>query len=66
MVPHSAGARRGGGVMLRYMTAVRRANSHLRYWRYRRKINNPVSLLSALREWKIRFFFELSNIKDQP
>jgi len=52
--------------MLRYMTAVRRANSHLRYWRYRRKINNPVSLLSALREWKIRFFFELSNIKDQP
>ena len=42
--------------------ALSRANSELHYWRYRRKIGSPVSLLVALCAWPRRYLFELKNI----
>jgi hypothetical protein len=44
------------GVPLR--EGVARANSHLRYWRYRRAIGRPFPLSVALREWWARLLFE--------
>ena len=34
------------------------ANSHFRYWAYRRKIGNPFPLRVAVRQWFHRFAFE--------
>lgn len=41
--------------------SIDRANSHLRYWAYRRQIGNPIPLRRALRDWFRRFVFELRN-----
>ena len=41
--------------------SIGRANSHLRYWAYRRQIGRPISLLGAMRDWWSRFVFELKN-----
>jgi hypothetical protein len=38
-----------------------RANSHLRYWRYRRSIGKPISLLGSIGDWRRRFLFEWRN-----
>lgn len=49
--------------MSRVLQALERANSHWRYWAYRRSIGSPVSALGTLREWWTRFWFELDNIR---
>jgi hypothetical protein len=41
------------------LRALERANSHIRYWRYRKAIGNPFPLTTALREWWARLKFEL-------
>ena len=41
--------------------SFRRANSHLRYWRYRRQIGNPVPFWGTVRDWFDCFVFELRN-----
>jgi hypothetical protein len=38
--------------------SVQRANSGFRFYAYRRRIGNPISLLGVLREWPRRFWFE--------
>jgi hypothetical protein len=42
--------------------AIGRANSHLRYWRYRLKLNNGgPTLLASLGDWCRRLRFELKE-----
>ena len=41
--------------------AIRRSKSHLAYWRYRRSIGNPVSLISSIQQAVRRFFFEVKQ-----
>ena len=48
--------------MSRLSQCLARANSHLRYWAYRRSIGNPITLRSALRAWLKRFAFEWCNL----
>ena len=50
---------------MRVIQAMRRANSHWRYWMYRRQIGNPVSALETFRQWWARLRFELSNIRQK-
>jgi hypothetical protein len=42
--------------------AIARANSHIRYWRYRRSIGNPFPLRTAVAQWLRRFAFEAFGI----
>lgn len=42
--------------------AIERANSHIRYWRYRRKISNPITLRQALSQWWRRLVAEWLGI----
>lgn len=44
--------------MISRRESVSRANSHIRYWFYRRSIGNPIPLLQTLREWVRRYRFE--------
>lgn len=44
------------------MNSFSRANSHLRYWRYRRAIGSPFQLRVALYQWYRRFIFEAFGI----
>ncbi len=45
---------------LPFLESASRANSGFRFYAYRRRIGNPVTLLSVLREWPRRFWFEWS------
>jgi len=45
-----------------FVSAVDRANSHLRYWKYRRDSGNHISLLLAARQWIYRLAFEWLGI----
>lgn len=47
--------------MISRRESISRANSHIRYWLYRRSIGNPISLLQTLREWLRRYRFERTN-----
>ena len=49
-------------VQVRFVDAVKRANSHLRYWKYRRQQGNPIPLRLAMRQWCGRFAFEWLGI----
>lgn len=48
--------------MSRFREAVSRANSHFRYWAYRRSIGNSISIMVPLRQWPRRFAFEFFGI----
>ena len=41
-----------------FFEAVGRANSHLRYWKYRRDSGSPISVWLAIRQWCLRLAFE--------
>ena len=45
-----------------FFSAVNRANSHLRYWKYRREIGNPISLTVALHQWIRQLAFQWLGI----
>lgn len=47
--------------MISRRESVSRANSHIRYWFYRRSIGSPISFLQTLREWVRRYRFERAN-----
>jgi hypothetical protein len=42
--------------------AISRANSHFRYWNYRKTIGNPFPLRIAVGQWFRRFAFEAAGI----
>lgn len=45
-----------------FLEAFDRANSHFRYWRYRRQIKRPgYSFATACRDWCARVIFELRH-----
>jgi hypothetical protein len=44
------------------LESIARANSHIRYWRYRRSIGNPFPLRVAITQWMRRFVFERFGI----
>lgn len=44
------------------MGALRNANSHIRYWRYRKKIGRPFPLRLVPGQWVRRFLFEAFRI----
>ena len=45
-----------------FLNAVSRANSHIRYWRYRKSIGRPISLTQSVCNWYHRFVFEAFGI----
>jgi hypothetical protein len=45
-----------------FFEAVARANSHLRYWKYRRDLGSPISISLAVRQWFRRMAFEWLGI----
>lgn len=45
-----------------YSECFKRANCHIRYWKYRKKINNPFPLYVAIHQWIRRFLFETFDI----
>lgn len=45
-----------------FFEAISRANSHLRYWKHRREVGNPIALTMALKQWIRRFAFEWAGI----
>lgn len=51
--------------MISRRESISRANSHLRYWLYRRRIGRPISLFRALRDWVIRYRFERNQSVQQ-
>ena len=46
---------------VRFSDAISRANSHFRYWKYRRDIGSPISLLLSVKQWIRRMKFEWHN-----
>lgn len=42
--------------------AIERANSHIRYWRYRRRLGTPILLRVALSQWWRRLAHEWLGI----
>ena len=48
--------------MNRLSQCLSRANSHLRYWSYRRSIGRPIALRGAIKQWFLRFAFEWRNV----
>lgn len=45
-----------------FFEAIGRANSHLRYWKYRREAGSPIALATAMKQWVKRFAFEWAGI----
>lgn len=42
--------------------SIRRSNSHIRYWRYRKSIGNPFPFKIAIKSWFRRFVFEAFSV----
>ena len=41
-----------------FIESIRRANSNIRYWAYRRSIGNPFPFRVVPRQWVRRFLYE--------
>ena len=48
----------------KFTKAVDRANSHFRYYQYRKNIGNSIPLLPVFKHWYKRFIFEYLDIGD--
>ena len=46
----------------RLIEIISRANSHIRYWKYRKSIGNPFPLKVAIKSWVRRFIFEAFSV----
>jgi len=45
-----------------FRESLRRANSELRYWHYRRfVVGDPISMSSTINRWWRRFWFEMKQ-----